>query len=65
MITESSINRIKESVVTYDVVSSFINLKKKGVDYVACCPSPDLPQPKHLYLFKEGDIVNDGVFSSW
>lgn len=38
MISESSINEIKASVVTYDVVSSFIQLKKKGVDYVANCP---------------------------
>lgn len=38
MIPESTINEIKASVVTYEVVSSFIQLKKKGVDYVACCP---------------------------
>lgn len=38
MITENCINTIKASVDTYDVVSSFISLKKKGVDFIANCP---------------------------
>jgi len=45
MIAESSINEIKASVVTYEIVSSFIQLKKKGVDYVACCPFHDEKTP--------------------
>lgn len=45
MLSESTINEIKASVVTYDVVSSFLILKKKGVDYVACCPFHDEKTP--------------------
>jgi twinkle protein len=45
MISESTINEIKASVVTYEVVSSFIQLKKKGVDYVANCPFHDEKTP--------------------
>lgn len=45
MISESNIQQVKDSVVTYDIVSSFIGLKKKGVDYVACCPYHDEKTP--------------------
>lgn len=45
MISESTINQIKASVVTYDIVSAFLKLKKKGVDYTACCPFHDEKTP--------------------
>lgn len=45
MISESNIQLVKDSVVTYDIVSSFISLKKKGTDYVACCPYHDEKTP--------------------
>jgi len=45
MISSNCINEIKESVQTYDVVSNFIQLKKKGSDYVACCPFHDEKTP--------------------
>lgn len=45
MISEDSINEVKASVITYDVVSSFVALKKKGADYVACCPFHDEKSP--------------------
>ena len=38
MISTTSIQNIKETVSTYDVVSKVVKLKKKGVDYVGLCP---------------------------
>lgn len=38
MISENCISEIKESVNTYEVVSSFISVKRKGADYIASCP---------------------------
>lgn len=38
MISESTIQHVKDSVVTHEIVGSFITTKKKGVDYVASCP---------------------------
>jgi twinkle protein len=38
MISELTITNIKASMVTHEIVSSQISIKKKGVDYVALCP---------------------------
>lgn len=38
MISQTSIQSLKESVTTYDVVSQFVKLKRKGVDFVGLCP---------------------------
>lgn len=45
MISESTITEIRNSANTYEIVSSFIQLKKKGVDYVANCPYHDEKTP--------------------
>ena len=37
-ILESSVQRIKDAASIVDVVSDFIELKKKGAGYWACCP---------------------------
>lgn len=38
MISQDTIQRIKEASSTYEIVSCFIKLKKKGVDFVGLCP---------------------------
>jgi twinkle protein len=38
MISQDTIQQVKSSVSTLDIVGSFIKLKKKGVDYVGLCP---------------------------
>ena len=45
MISENSIREIKDSVNTYDVVSGFVNLKRKGADYTGLCPFHDEKTP--------------------
>ncbi len=69
MISENSINLIKSTMVTVDVVGSQISLKKKGVDYVATCPfhnektpsftvSPSLNKYKCFGCGKSGDGIS-------
>jgi twinkle protein len=41
MISEDTIQQVKASVVTYDIISNFIKLKKEGSDYKALCPFHD------------------------
>lgn len=38
MLSENTIKEVKDSVITHDVISSFLTIKKKGSDYVASCP---------------------------
>lgn len=45
MITESTIQEVKDSVVTFDIVSQFVSLKKKGADYSGLCPYHDEKTP--------------------
>lgn len=45
MIDQDTIQRIKDSVSTYDVVSQFVDLKKKGANYVGLCPFHDEKTP--------------------
>lgn len=37
-IVESSIERLKQQINILDVVESFIEIKKRGTNYKACCP---------------------------
>lgn len=37
-IVEESIQRLKQQINILDVVESFIEVKKKGANYKACCP---------------------------
>lgn len=68
MISENCVIKIKESAVTHEIVGSLITLKKKGVDYVACCPfhnektpsfsvSPVLNKYKCFGCGKSGDGI--------
>jgi len=41
MIDQDTIQRIFDSADIYDVISDFVNLKKRGVNYVGCCPFHD------------------------
>src|SRR6185437_3019150 len=45
MISQDTIQKIKDSVSTYDVVSSFVKLKKEGVNFVGLCPFHDEKTP--------------------
>lgn len=45
MIADETIQSVKNSLSTHDVVSSFVKLKKKGVDYVGSCPFHDEKTP--------------------
>lgn len=38
MIDDSTVERIKSAAQIYDVVSDFVNLRKRGVNYVGLCP---------------------------
>jgi twinkle protein len=70
MISESCISRVKESVVTYDIVSTYLKLKKSGSDYTACCPFHDEKTPsfsvspaKNIYKCFGCGKSGDGI--SW
>ena len=41
MIDQDTIQRIFDTADIYDVISDFVNLKKRGVNYVGCCPFHD------------------------
>ena len=38
MIDQATIQKIFDTADIYDVISEFVNLKKRGVNYVGCCP---------------------------
>jgi DNA primase len=38
MISQDTVQKIKDSCSTLDIVSQFVKLKKKGNDYVGLCP---------------------------
>lgn len=38
MIDQETINKIFDTANIVDVVSEFVNLKKRGVNYIGCCP---------------------------
>lgn len=57
MISQSTIQAVKDHMVTFDVVNSLLPLKKVGVDWVACCPfhnekSPSFKVSKTKNIYK-------------
>lgn len=38
MIDQNTIQRIFDTVDVYEIISDFVSLKKRGVNYVGCCP---------------------------
>jgi len=70
VITEDCINRVKASTDAYDVVSSFIQLKKKGADFVACCPfhtekTPSFSVSKSKNIYKCFGCGKSGDGVTW
>lgn len=70
MILEDTILKVKQSVDTYEVVSSFITLKKKGADYVASCPfhnekSPSFSISKSKNIYKCFGCGKSGDGITW
>lgn len=45
MISETTIQAVKDSVITHEIIGSFISVKKKGSDYVCLCPFHDEKTP--------------------
>ena len=45
MIDRNTIDKIMDSVDIVDVISDFVSLKKRGVNYMACCPFHDEKTP--------------------
>ena len=74
-IAKSIIEKILEAAKIEEVVSDFIDLKKKGVRYLGLCPFHDdrslgsfvvYPKEKHLKQFSFGYTTNDpSDLSSW
>jgi len=69
MIDQDTIQRIFDAADIYDVISDFVNLKKRGVNYVGCCPFHDektasftVSSSKGIYKCfgcgKGGNVVN-------
>ncbi len=54
MITKASIENLKASIDIVDVVSSYISLKKAGVNYKACCPFHDEKTPSFVVSSAKG-----------
>ena len=45
MIDQPTIDRILDAAQIYDVVSDFVTLRKRGVNYVGLCPFHDDKTP--------------------
>ena len=45
MIDQATVNKIFESVDIVDVIQDFVSLKKRGTNYMACCPFHDEKTP--------------------
>jgi DNA primase len=69
MIDRATIDRILDAANIVDVIGEFVNLKKRGVNHVACCPFHDEKTPsfsvsatKNIYKCfgcgKAGNVVN-------
>lgn len=70
MLTEDCINRVKASTDAYEVISSFISLKKKGADFVACCPfhtekTPSFSVSKSKNIYKCFGCGKSGDGITW
>ena len=48
MISQDTIEQIKNSVVTHEILGSFLKLKKKGSDYSTFCPFHDEKTPSFV-----------------
>ncbi len=68
-LSDDFLARIKDSNDIYDVVSSYVPLKKTGSDYVCCCPFHSEKTPScHIYMATQsfycfgcgaaGDVIN-------
>ena len=45
MIDRATIDRILDAANIVDVIEDFVRLKKRGVNYIACCPFHDEKTP--------------------
>ncbi|MDR2125625.1 MAG: DNA primase [Prevotellaceae bacterium] len=45
MIDQTTINRIFDTVDIVDIIQDFVSLKKRGANYIACCPFHDEKTP--------------------
>ena len=45
MIPQETVNRILDAAQITDVVGDFVSLKRRGANYVACCPFHDEKTP--------------------
>lgn len=45
MISQTTIQAVKDSVVTHEIIGDFVKLKKKGTDYTCLCPFHDEKTP--------------------
>ena len=50
MIDQPTIDRILDAAQIYDVVSDFVTLRKRGVNYVGLCPFHDDKTPS-FYVY--------------
>ena len=68
-LSDDFLMQVKESNDIYDVVSSYVPLKKTGSDYVCCCPFHSEKTPScHIYMATQsfycfgcgaaGDVIN-------
>lgn len=48
MIDKTSIEQLKSIIDIYEVISSYIELKKAGMNYIACCPFHDEKTPSFV-----------------
>lgn len=68
MINQETIQRIKDAVHIEDVVGEFVTLKKRGANYIACCPFHNEKTPsfvvtpaKNIYKCFGCGKAGDGV----
>lgn len=54
MISKDSIEQLKQILNIYEVISSYIELKKSGVNYVACCPFHEEKTPSFHVNIQKG-----------
>ena len=54
MIDQPTIDRILDAAQIYDVVSDFVTLRKRGVNYVGLCPFHDDKTLPSMYLPPKG-----------
>ena len=50
MIDQPTIDRILDAAQIYDVVSDFVTLRKRGVNYVGLCPFHDDKTPSFYVI---------------